>query len=70
MFTRWIDRNFIKSRSEPWTATPSEEQMLRMFSRLHPQAVSSSSEAIFNLSRTNKKTSKTKLEVQSILSSS
>ena len=46
---QWVERSFVKSRFEPWTAAPSEEQMIWILSRVHPQLVGSTSETIFNL---------------------
>ena len=47
----WLNRYLVKSRSEPWHVTPSEEQLVWVLSRIHPQSVGSVSEASFNLSR-------------------
>ena len=51
----WLNRYLVKSRSEPWHVTPSEEQLVWVLSRIHPQSVGSVSEASFNLSRSKNK---------------
>ena len=69
---QWVDRSFVKSRFEPWTAAPSEEQIIWILSRLHPQLVGSPSESVFNLlSHRTRASNKNKilahLEAQSII---
>merc|ERR1712159_337905 len=69
---QWVDRSFVKSRFEPWTASPSEEQIIWILSRLHPQLVGSASESVFNLlahqtEAKNKHKKLAHLEAQSII---
>nr|YP_009646439.1 hypothetical chloroplast RF1 [Chloroparvula japonica]QBX98159.1 hypothetical chloroplast RF1 [Chloroparvula japonica] len=47
LHNQWVNRSVIRPQQEPWSASPSEEQLVWMLSRIHNQSIASVSESSY-----------------------